>query len=809
MTEPFNSTTRFFLYCLMVVVLINYLFLILFYFTIPNFDGTVIDQTFQTTLSNSSYLGFGLIITQAIFFLCMHRISSSFNVDLGRDCKRLIRKTKIYSVIGFVYGILLTLTLFLFVDVRFDLIVNQLSSISKVAEVTSTDLIVAGVWVIILGTHFIIAAIFTNFYFGRVIYHHGTQKGDVTQSRRWKIFRIFGIIWSLQFFLAYLLPGIISLIVFGVLTLIFIYVMWAIPRFGHTYSSNDITPAVKSEQVLTSRSAAFKRIVQISMVFCLLLFGICWFGSTGMYGLNKEWYDWGFYFVLGLILLIIPSFCLVYMKHPVGQWLLKRCFLIIALIGFFYFLLAIFSYEHLLTNYIFGILFQGKVNTLTPAPGFFYKPAQFILFGLVFFTSMISFIGLKEGLIKTEQHKKFSIKDLFRWKTFSKTAKFFTLTFAILVGLLFVTYDGFGATVTLENDQSFTPALSFWEWDDWSDHNNATLDKLAQYNISLYGGHPYGDIYQENMTRYSDRGLKVRPTISYDYNSNQNNTLEDMINWISWYETDNHSDYCPVDGFMVDIENGGTLYEFNRTLNDLRASYNEELIEYAHNHNFSMHFTAMHTTINDIRDGDYDVSIYNQLNCVPPTGWDTWNWMLYRTESATSYEEKSPYFTYIWVKEITDSFKAVYGDKFKDKYSVSIGVTSDDRALYADPDGLDQLIWDLRICDALKIPEVIIFNLNPLDSDDFLGMFGLAGIDEIMNKMNNWTTLELPYSRSATFFGNIKYEGNPMGSVFGNYIWDLYLDNGLIFFTLTWLLVQVYTYAVFIKRYNIQMKEEN
>lgn len=763
----------------------------LFYFAIPDFNGTSIDQAFQITLSNYPCYGYVLLITQSIFFLCIYLISSSFMTNSIAGCKRLIRKTKIYSGIGFAFGILLTLTLFLFVKIRFDLIVNELSSISRVAEVTTTDLIVAGVWVIILGILFLVGMIFTNFYFGRLIYHHGSQKNKGIQ--------IFGIIWSLQFFLAFLLPGIVSLVVFGVITTVFIYVIISLFHQNFDNSQHEPDPNEAINEILAPKGRAFKRIVQVSMIFSLLLFGILWFGSTLMYGTGKQWYDWGFYLVLGLILLIIPAYCLINARHPVSQWLLKRIFLLIALIGFFYFILAIFSYADLLSNFIFGIFFQGKVNVLMPAPGFLDKPGQFILLALLFFTNMISFIGLKEGLIKVES-RNIGIKDLFNWKKFSKLAKIIVLVFAASVGLLFITFEGLGATVVLQNDKSFMPAISFWEWDsDWTDHDNATLDKLALYNISLYGGHDYGDTYQENMTRYYVRNIKIRPTISYDYSENPNSTLEDLSAWIAWYEADNHSDYCPVDGFMVDIENGGTLFEFDRNTNELRASYNEELIQYAHLHNFSMHFTAMHTTINDQRDGDLDVSIYNQLNSVPPTSWDSWNWMLYRTESATSYEEKSPYFTYLWVKEIKDTFQYIYGDKYQDKYSISIGVTSDDRPLYAEAGGLDQLIWDLRICDALKVSEVIIFNLNPLDGDDFLGMYGLAGIDEIMNKTNDWDILELPYSRSATFFGNIKYLANPTGSVFGNFWLDLFLDNGMIFIALTWIAFQVGTYAIFIK----------
>ena len=62
-----------------------------------------------------------------------------------------------------------------------------------------------------------------------------------------------------------------------------------------------------------------------------------------------------------------------------------------------------------------------------------------------------------------------------------------------------------------------------------------------------------------------------------------------------------------------------------------------------------------------------------------------------------------------------------------------------------------------------------------------MGLWGMYGFDWITEGINNWTTLDLAYSRSATFFGNIKYLDNPTGSVFGNFWLDLFLDNGIIF----------------------------
>ena len=153
-----------------------------------------------------------------------------------------------------------------------------------------------------------------------------------------------------------------------------------------------------------------------------------------------------------------------------------------------------------------------------------------------------------------------------------------------------------------------------------------------------------------------------------------------------------------------------------------------------------------------------------------------------------------------------ETFNIIYGDRYDGKLSVSLGVTSKDRDLYSGGDGLDQFLWDLRICDALKISEVIIFVLNNVNGSNFLGLWGLQGLDVISEGINNWTTLDLPYSRSATFLGNIKYPENPTGSVFGNYWLDLFLDNGLIFVAITWIVLQAGVYVAYVKKFALKEK---
>lgn len=793
MIKDSGKAIKILLYLSIIALIINYFFLILFAFTIPSFDGLSITEKFQKTLYTSSYFGYVLLSTQTFFFFCINRVSLLLEHDSNRKSNETIKKTKRSSGVGFIFGLLMISTFFLFIETRFDVIINiyVFNADQGIAlGVTDEQLIYAAVWVVIFGTFFALSVVFTNFYLGRLITYYADQMNKTSQSKKWKLFYAFGVVWSLQFLISYFLPIMVSLAVYGALTGLFALVIFSLLRqnIKEIKFQSDFAAKREIKNDKMQKSKYFERVVQVSMLFSLIFFSVLWFGATYYYSRHKAWYDWGFYVALGAILLLFPLFSLIYAKRPISQRILKKCFLIFSLLALFYFVLAIFSYDELLTNYLFAILFQGRINFVNVSSGFLYKPGQYILLFMLFFANMVSLVGLKKGLLPTEKTDKRKFKDYFNVLKYNKSSKLFLALFASLVVFSLVSYEGLGAYVELENDKYFCPRISFWEWDDWTDHDNATLDKLAKYDMNLYGGHPYGDQYMTRMKDYYERGIKVRPT-------------GDNRGWIDWIE--NKSTYgwnfCPVDGFIEDIENGGSLYKFDRDKNeDERAEY-EELIDYVQKHNFTQSFTAMHTTINDQRDGDLDVSIFNQILSFPPLDWDSWNWMLYRSESATSYEEESPYFTYLWVKEIKDTVKELYGDKYLDKLSISVGVTAEDRNLYTKDDGLDELVWDLRICDALEIPEVVIFILNPLNGSDFLGMYGLKGLREIAEGINDWDTLKLYYKRSATFFGNIKYLENPTGSVFGNYWLDIFLDDRMIFFAITWMIMQIITYFAFVK----------
>ncbi|MGV9199153.1 MAG: hypothetical protein ACOC44_11320 [Promethearchaeia archaeon] len=791
---------------LIVSSVLGYGFSLLLAIFIPEFKGMSISVNFQETVSSSPFLGFIVLLSQTISFFCINRICVYIEKDPNREHNETIMKAKKAAGVGFIFGILIVATYFIFIQTRFDVIVNQYIYSADSATHTyqeifdiggneaksllDTHLIYAAVWVILFGTFFMLGIVFTNFYVGRLISHYGTAKKNREGSKLGKTVQVFGLAWSLQFIFAYFTPLWISLIIHGVL--IGLYVSSLLLLYQEDISKLNFKSnyaAIREETDANKKTQQFfHRVVQITMLFSLIFFGVLWFGSTFEYAAGNPWYDGGFYLILGIGIAIFPLFALLNAKKPLWQNILKICVLVISLISLFYFTLAIFSYTDLFNNYIFSILLLGNVQYVSIAPGFLFKPGQYIVLFLLFFTSMISLIGLKKGLLPVTSHNKQSLKDYFRITQISRSGKIFV---GILLGCLlfsFVTYNGLGSSVKLTNNKDFTPKISFWEWDaEWDDHDNATLDKLAEYDMNLYGG--YGPSNKTRMEWYYERGIKVRPT-------------GDNYAWIDWIKNQKANESwnkCPVDGFIEDIEDGGSLFEFNRSHNVQERTEYERLIDYVHQHNFSQHFTAMHTTINDQRDGDLDMSIFHQIHSFPPHDWDSWNWMIYRTESATSYEEESPYFTYLWVKELQETVSEVYHGQYDEKLSVSIGVTSSDRDLYADEEnGLEQLIWDLRICDALEISEVIIFILDSM-LEMYADQYGLEVLDIIAEKVNNWDTLDLEYSRSATFMGNIKYLENPMGSVFGNFWVDLFLNNGMLFFGVTWIVFQSLTYGKLIK----------
>jgi len=820
MQKNSQSLLKKLLYILIIALIVNYVFSILLAFTIPMFDGRSITGNFPATLQGTPYYGYVLLAMQVLFFFCINRICVSLEKDPERGPNETIMKAKKFSAGGFIFGFLMLATFFLFVEVQFDIIINDYiynagraadnyyallkntygwESVDDAKPLLDTHLIYAAVWVIFFGTFFMIGTVFTNFYVGRLLSYYAGQKNGRSQSFLWRGLRIFGIIWSLQFLISYLLPWKVSILIHGALLILFSITVFSLSKqnFTEIQFKSPFALRIKETDAKAKTGKYFERIVQISMLFSLIIFGILWFGATFFYSYNKAWYDWGFYLALGGIILISPIFALKYAKTPAGQWILKKCFLIISLIGMFYFALAIFSYSDLLNNYMFALFFTEKINYTVVSPGFIFKSGQVILLFLLFFTGMISLLGLKHGLLPTTISAKRKRRDYFNILKMSNPSKIFALIFITLVAFSIVSYEGLGAYVRLENDTSFSPRISFWEWDgEWDDHDNATLDKLSTYNMSLYGGYGHDESYKTRMERYYDRNISIYAT-------------GDNYAWIDWIEDQRITkswDKCPIAGFIEDIEDGGSLFTYNRTQNEQeRASY-EELIDYVHKHNFTQHFTAMHTTINDQRDGDLDVTIFNQIHSVPPLDWDSWNWMIYRTESATSYNEKSPYFTYLWVKELQETFNLIYDDRYDSKLSVSLGVVGKNTELYQAEDGLEQFIWDLRICDALKIPEIIIFTLNNVNSTNFMGLWGIEAFDIVAEAINNWTTLDLYYSRSATFMGNIKYIDNPMGSVFGNFWLDIFLDKGVISLAITWIVIQLSVYIIYLKKITAKEK---
>nr|MDO8119147.1 hypothetical protein [Candidatus Sigynarchaeota archaeon] len=74
-------------------------------------------------------------------------------------------------------------------------------------------------------------------------------------------------------------------------------------------------------------------------------------------------------------------------------------------------------------------------------------------------------------------------------------------------------------------------------------------------------------------------------------------------------------------------------------------------------------------------------------------------------------------------------------------------------------------------CQSVGIPEIIIFSI-----DGFFDEYGIDGFQEFMTALLGFNHVGLVFNRRATFFGNLKGNENPTGSIFGFFFQDKWLD---------------------------------
>jgi hypothetical protein len=321
--------------------------------------------------------------------------------------------------------------------------------------------------------------------------------------------------------------------------------------------------------------------------------------------------------------------------------------------------------------------------------------------------------------------------------------------------------------------------ISFWDSGFRSADKlpNSTLTILGNNNIRLYGWFTETDVV--GALRYASYGIEVVDTTGVPKNETdlaaKIATLNDTMNF--WNANGLHNN--PFIGFTFDHEEMRGLARFNTTQLDTMNEMVTRLVDFVTGRGYKIFSTTYLMTVNDLLDGDEDVSTINFIPFDPAWNVSHFDWMVYRTEIAIEYDEPSPVFTYEWARWIRYFMLQTGGPELLAKASMSIGVTSDELPLYRDPGGLDEFMMDVKICHAMGIPEIKIFYFGRNTDDMFLGRWGEAGLIRMLDEIQNYTSISFPFVRRATFFGNLKGAENPTGSVFGFIYQDFWLEESI------------------------------
>ena len=159
------------------------------------------------------------------------------------------------------------------------------------------------------------------------------------------------------------------------------------------------------------------------------------------------------------------------------------------------------------------------------------------------------------------------------------------------------------------------------------------------------------------------------------------------------------------------------------------------------------------------------------------------------------YDEPYEYFTYQWAKYIADYMHYIedtngFGRGYwLNRTGMSIGVAADQMYTYntdlRNSDvALEELIRDAKICHACEIGEIAIFYF-PF----FIEQWGSAGLQQLIDEVNSYTSVSFKYHRRATYFGNLKWASNSNGSVFGLLFCDGLYEEWVGYLGLIWLVL--------------------
>jgi len=349
------------------------------------------------------------------------------------------------------------------------------------------------------------------------------------------------------------------------------------------------------------------------------------------------------------------------------------------------------------------------------------------------------------------------------------------------------------ATITLERPAGNPMRVSFWGsgFRSQAELPNSTLSILGSNNIRLYGW--FDEYNVAGALRYASRGVEVVDTTGVPKNDTElTEKIASLNNTMNFWDA-NGLRNNPFLGFTFDHEEMRGLARFNATQYATMKEMVRQLANFVTSRGYQLFSTTYLMTINDLLDGDEDVSTINFVPFDPAWNVSHFDWMVYRTEIAIEYDEPSPVFTYEWARWIKHFMLRTGGPALLARASMSIGVTSDELPLYRDPGGLDEFLMDVKICHAMGIPEIKIFYLGRASDEMFLGKWGEAGLIHMLDEIQNYTSVSFPFVRRATFFGNLKGAENPTGSVFGFMYQDFWLEEsiGMLTFVLLFMILLV------------------
>ncbi|MHA1340665.1 MAG: hypothetical protein ACTSRZ_11045 [Promethearchaeota archaeon] len=507
--------------------------------------------------------------------------------------------------------------------------------------------------------------------------------------------------------------------------------------------------------------------------------------------------------------------------------------------------------RRLLRFYLFGIIFtdslefyEGVFKNISSL--FYYeRPLNSILLLIEVFSSLYCWLfilrqfngkSLLPIAIKTKMAKwyslikgiKFRIINLKNWilygglnrsldSKYQKRLNSIVFINAIIFSSLIFTMIPENKQIVVERPVDHEMKIWFWTFGP-NKLDNTTLDIMSAYNISVKA---WGDYKDEEWTRFKDRNIQVVLIEEFPtYEDHWSSWFDDLIEKMDYF--DNHPE-LPFVGFVDDMEHLEGIAKYNSTWYNKFVEFIQNTTNYVKSRGYQFHITQWLASNNDLRDNDYDVSIVydNPFDPIKMQNISSIDWMVYRSESAILYDEPFEYFTYHWAKNIRN-----YMEFLEEKYnlsngtwtskaSMSIGVTKNENSFYTfntrlNPDAKQQFFKEVLMCHAAKISQITIFIAGRLDNED--GFFGLVGgnegLIELLNLVNIYDKIVIPYKRRATFFGNLKMLSNITGSIFGLIYSDCFYDYLTGYFVFIWIFSLIgISFAIYkSKKYNVSNK---